>query len=126
MHVHHPVDDGIDLVHDEDLWISRYKGVETHVKVRWGGLVADLLGDGGWCIGIRVHLQAVVMELVFNAEKFCFGDRMVCVCEIEKGVIGSNRETWVRFIGERIVGHPVRHSPDVVGNEGDVVGRRPR
>ena len=78
MYVHHSEDNGIDLVHDEDLWISRYKGVETHVKVQWGGLVADLLGDGGWCIGIRVHLQAVVMELVFNAEKFCFGDRMVC------------------------------------------------
>ena len=70
VYVHHPEDDGIDLVHDDDLWISRYKGVEIHVKVRWGGLVADLLRDGRGCIEIRVHLQIVVMELVFRVEAF--------------------------------------------------------
>ena len=46
MYVHHPEDDGIDRVHDEDLWISWYNGVEVHVKVRRGGLVTDLLGEG--------------------------------------------------------------------------------
>ena len=45
MHVHQPVDDGIDLVHDEDLWISRDKGVEVHFEVRWGRLVSDLVSN---------------------------------------------------------------------------------
>ena len=93
MYVHHLEDDVIDLVHDEDLWISRDKGVEVHVKVRWSGLVTDLLRDGGGCIGIRVYLQTVVMTLSFRVETFCFGDRMVCVREIAKGIYGSNRET---------------------------------
>ena len=43
MHVHHPVDDGIDLVHDKDLRISRHKGVKVHVEMWWGRLVSDLL-----------------------------------------------------------------------------------
>ena len=82
-------------------WISRDKGVKVHVKVRWGGLVTDLLRDGGGCIWIRVYLQTVVMELSFRAETVCLGDRMVCVREIAKGVFDSNRETWIRFIVER-------------------------
>ena len=45
MHGHQPVDDDIDLVHDEDLWISKYKGVEVHFEVRWGRLVSDLVGN---------------------------------------------------------------------------------
>ena len=56
MYVHHSEDNGIDLVHDEDLWISRYKGVDVHVEVRWGWLVTDLLKDGRECSGIRIHL----------------------------------------------------------------------
>ena len=101
MYVHHSEDNGIDLVHDEDLWISRYKGVDVHVEVRWGWLVTDLLKDGRECSGIRIHLQTVVMDLVFRAEPFCVGDRMVCVREIAKSVFSSHLETWIRFIVER-------------------------
>ena len=66
-----------------------------------GGLVTDLLVEGEGCHDIRVHLQTVVMELVYRAESFCFGDRILCVREIAKGVFGSHLETWIRFIGER-------------------------
>ena len=79
MHVHQPVDDGIDLVHDEDWWISRYKGIKVHVEVRWGRLVSDLLSNGRGCGGIRHYLQTVVMKLEFGAEPFGFRNCMVCV-----------------------------------------------
>ena len=101
VYVHRPEDYGIDIVHDEDLWISWYKVGEVHVKGWWGWMVTDLLGDGRGCSGIRVHLQTVVMELVFRAESFCFGDHMVCVREIAKEVFGFHLYTWIQFIGKR-------------------------
>ena len=70
MHVHHPEDDNIDLVHDEDLWISRYKGVEVHVEVRGGWLATDLLRDERGCSGIRIHHQTVVVNLAFGVVPF--------------------------------------------------------
>ena len=66
-----------------------------------GGLVTDLFRDRVGCIGIRVHLHTVVMELVFRAESFSFSDRMVYVREISEGVFGFHLQTWVQCIGER-------------------------
>ena len=98
VNVYQPVDDGIYFVHDEDLWISLYKGVEVHFKVRWGWLVTDLLRDGRGCSGIWINHQTVVMKLAFRAEPFCFGDRMVCVREIAEGTFCPHFGTWIRFI----------------------------
>ena len=71
------------------------------MEVWWGGLVTDLLRDGRRGSGIRVHLQTVVIELVFRAKSFWFGDCMVCVRKIVKGVFSSHFEAWIRFIVER-------------------------
>ena len=101
MYVHHPEDNSIDLVYDENLWVSWDKGVDVHVKVWWGGLVTVLLVKGEECHGRWVHLQTVVMELVFRAESFSFSDRMVYVREISEGVFGFHLQTWVQCIGER-------------------------
>ena len=100
MNVHDPGDHRIEFVHDEGLWVSWNKWINVHVKVRWCSLVIDLLVEGERYFFIKVHLQTVVVELVFRASCFSFGDDIVCVRKIAKGRFGIHLQTWVQRIGE--------------------------